>query len=79
MNVAAIIGLNGMMQGMVAMHKATLVISGADNYNTSLSHDGSLALDAMATMKSTALQVDKAAKMLKQANPQLGALLDIVT
>lgn len=79
MNVAAIIGLNGMMQGMVAMHKATLVISGADSYNTELSKDGSRALSAMASMKADAQQVDKAAKMLKEANPQLGALLDIVT
>ena len=79
MNVAAIIGLNGMMQGTMAMKKATFVISAADNYHTALSKDAGLALDAMATMKSTALQVDRASKALKEANPQLGALMDIVT
>jgi hypothetical protein len=79
MNVAAIIGLNGVMQGMTAMHKATAVISAADNYNTDLSNDTGVILDAMSTMKSSALQTDRAAKALKAAHPQLGALLDIVT
>jgi hypothetical protein len=78
-NVAAIIGLNGMMQGAAAMHKATAVISAADNYNTSLSKETGVILDAMATMKSSALQVNSAAKALKEANPQLGTLLDMVT
>lgn len=79
MNVAAIIGLNGLMQGMVAMTKATAVISAADNYNTTLSDGTGAILDAMSTMKSSAQLSDKAAKALKEANPQLGALLDIVT
>lgn len=79
MNAAAIIGLNGIMQGAIAMHKATAVISASDNYNSELSSDTGVILDAMATMKSSAMQVDSAAKALKKAHPQLGVLLDIVT
>lgn len=79
MNAQAISGLNGLMQGMTAMTKATAVISAADNYRTAPGNNSAIVMEAMSTMKSSAALADQSALALKEANPDLGAILDIVT